>query len=82
LNSFVYAANGKPQASTGKHDDGVFALAHAVGAAHNARVYVPQPKPLPPPPDLGLGIGARMKYEQDTGHVLTTDDYDDYASLF
>jgi pimeloyl-ACP methyl ester carboxylesterase len=82
LNNFVYSASGKPQASTGKHDDCVFALAHAVGAAHSARTWTAAQAPMPPPPDLGLGIAARMKYEQDTGHVLTSNDYEDYDSLF
>ncbi len=80
LNAFMYNQVGRPEAVTGKHDDGVFALAHAVGCAGSAKPAVPKSKPLPPVPDRGLGMAGRLMYEISTGHLLTSDDYDDDPS--
>lgn len=77
LNTFQYNKAGRPEAQPGQHDDGVFALAHALYSADAAKAPSPRSKPLPPPPDRGLGMAGKLMYEISTGHLLTSDDYDD-----
>ena len=80
LNQFQYNRHGRPEAQPNQHDDGVFALAHALYCCSAASLPSPKVRELPPVPDRGLGMAARLQYEINTGHLITEDDYDDFPA--
>lgn len=70
FNTFVYDKNGKPQHESGKHDDLVFSLAHALYCVQAAPSIALQPV-------LAIGtMREKLEYELQTGKLWDQPLYD------